>query len=133
MTLNALGEREQAKTFLEESITMREKMNDQRGLAYSLNDLGKVYLDEGNLFAAQEVCLRALKIFEIIGNKEGIIHAHLQRGRIAQAKGTAKEAEQAFQEALIIAVAIQASALIREAQLELEKVVFRQKGHGKLV
>jgi tetratricopeptide (TPR) repeat protein len=53
---------ELALDYYNQSKNLREKMNDKPGLAYSLNNIGTVYLSKENYKTAEEYCMRAYNL-----------------------------------------------------------------------
>lgn len=71
------GQADSADYFLNKSIEQRRKTGDSGGIAASLVELGRVYLDRGDFGAAISNFATALRISEKYGIERGIYHCSL--------------------------------------------------------
>ncbi|BCL34474.1 tetratricopeptide repeat protein [Nostoc sp. MS1] len=69
------GDLDEAIEYINRSLEIHQELNDERGVAMSLNTLAGVYKQKGDLDQALKMYQQSLKIKEKIGDKEGIIIA----------------------------------------------------------
>ena len=65
-----------ALEFFEQSLSIRELLGNQLGMAVVLANIGNVYRDRKQLFEAYERYGKALRISEAIGYKEGVVRTN---------------------------------------------------------
>lgn len=80
--LNTIGASYQVKgnflkaiEFYQQSLKLREKLGDTRGVSSSLANIGSIYISIGEFEKALYYQMKSLKIFEQIGNKAGMASA----------------------------------------------------------
>jgi tetratricopeptide (TPR) repeat protein len=66
------GEYERAAGLLEESLSLRRALGDQRGVALSLHNLGRVAYYRGDYTAARSLCEASLETYRVVGDQAGI-------------------------------------------------------------
>ena len=93
---------EAERSFLE-SIAIKNKIGDRRGVAVSLQNAANLYSQQGKFAAAEAKALEALKIFEELDNKPGIADIHYNLGHIYQDTGQFPRALESFRRALTMA------------------------------
>ena len=54
------------------SLKIREEIGDEKGIALSLNNIGTIYNDKGQVKEALVYYNRSLKIYEDLDDKEGV-------------------------------------------------------------
>jgi len=86
VTIN-LGDYEQARAWLEESLALHRESGDARGIAYSLNNLGVVEIDEGNDARARSLQETSLALHRKLGDKRGITRALNELGAVDIKRG----------------------------------------------
>jgi predicted ATPase/DNA-binding CsgD family transcriptional regulator len=69
---HARGDLDRATKLHEQSLTLRQEMADQRGIAISLNSLANVAVDRLDYEAARELHQRSLALRRELGDKRGI-------------------------------------------------------------
>ncbi|MCE3258666.1 MAG: Tetratricopeptide 2, partial [Bacteroidetes bacterium] len=86
------GQFDKALEFYYRSLDIREKINDQTGIASSLSNIGVIYQNQGKMNKVMEVYERGLAIQKKVGDKRGagislnnIGFLHLNQGDIAKA------------------------------------------------
>jgi tetratricopeptide (TPR) repeat protein len=88
------GDREQARTFLEESAVRLRRAGALFELSGTLNDLGSLELDCGNMALALEMCEESLSIRRMIGDRRGSTAILANLTRIALAAGQVLQARE---------------------------------------
>jgi DNA-binding SARP family transcriptional activator len=81
------GEYTRAEEYYRHSLSIRERMGDQHGLALCWTGLGLVAYDRGDPAHAEEYHRCALAIRERIGDQEGVVFSWSWLMRIAQYRG----------------------------------------------
>lgn len=87
--LNTIGASYQVKgnfakaiDFYQQSLKIREKLNDTKGISASVANIGSIYINIGEFEKALTYQLRSLKIFELMSNKQGMASAYNNIGLI---------------------------------------------------
>lgn len=94
-----MGNLVEAWTLAETSLALYRRLNDQKGIADSLNLLGLIAIDEDNTDAAQQFLEDALKLITDNDHaSRGIVLHNL--ARLASRRGNIEEAQQLYKEAL---------------------------------
>lgn len=93
---------EKAMQYGEEALKLSEKIQWEKGLAQSYNDLGIIYIDQSNFSKAIKYFENSLNIRKNLKDKKGVASAHNKLGIVYQKQGKLKEALQHQLEALTI-------------------------------
>lgn len=87
--LNTIGASYQLKgnyakaiDFYQQSLKIREKLKDTKGISASVANIGSIYINIGEFEKALTYQLRSLKIFELMNNKQGMASAYNNIGLI---------------------------------------------------
>ncbi|MFG1606461.1 tetratricopeptide repeat protein [Actinoplanes sp. NPDC049265] len=96
------GDHVTAEQRYRQSLTIREQLGDQPGLAISYHDLGRVTQDRGDLNAAGRWYRQSVTISEKLGDRPAMASTYHQLGTVAQQQGDLSTAEQWYRQALTI-------------------------------
>ena len=87
--LNTIGASYQLKgnyakaiDFYQQSLKIRERLKDTKGISASVANIGSIYINIGEFEKALTYQLRSLKIFELMNNKQGMASAYNNIGLI---------------------------------------------------
>ncbi len=94
------GDLDVAADFLSRSIEVRRTINDNVGLAGTLNILGLVTQARGDLDGAEKLYNESLAIQRELNNKRGVAGVLLNMGVLALTQGKVEDAEKHWQECL---------------------------------
>ncbi len=97
-----LGEPEQARTYGEKGLVLRQQLGDSYGQARSYFNLGGMADNLGNWKQALQYYKRGVELSQKIGYAEGIFGS-VNIGTLLRSRGDLEEAEQHFQQALRVA------------------------------
>ena len=75
ISLGYQGKYQQALTFYQRSLKIKEKIGDKKGISATLNNMGQIYENQGDYKQALEYHERSLKIKEEIGDKKGMANS----------------------------------------------------------
>lgn len=93
-----------AKVMFNQSLKIRQRLEDYWGQAYGLNNLGKVATDQGDFDQASSLLLSAEYIFDSIDSKDGLMVVFANRARVLLRQGgQADEAIPLIEKALTLA------------------------------
>lgn len=95
-------EPEYQRRLLEESLRLREKIGDQRGVASSLSLLGDLAYERGDYAEARQCALRSLTLYDELGDNLGRALALNHLGQVAGSKGEYGEAKRYYEESLAL-------------------------------
>jgi predicted ATPase len=95
-----------ARVMFNESLKIRQQLNDYWGKAYSLNNLGKVATDQGDFEQAESLLISAQHIFENIDSHDGLMVVYANRARALLQAGHVAEAMPLLDKALNLATQI---------------------------
>ncbi|MEZ4257356.1 MAG: tetratricopeptide repeat protein [Polyangiales bacterium] len=98
----AIGQLDEAMRHLGTGLALFEATEDLRGIASSLDDIGKVHWMRGNYAAAERFMQQALERREELGDRRSIALSHNNLGLVFQDSGRFGEALGAFQRALAL-------------------------------
>ena len=96
----SMGDNEQAKKYLEESLDLRKEIGDKIGIAESLLSLGNVTNSLGDFELAKNYYEESQDIYKILGSKSGIAATTLSLGNIALNQGDYGLAKKYHEESL---------------------------------
>ncbi|HJK91301.1 MAG TPA: tetratricopeptide repeat protein, partial [Polyangiaceae bacterium LLY-WYZ-15_(1-7)] len=96
----SIGQLDEAMRHLGTGQALFEAAGDARGVASSIDDIGKVHWMRGNYEAAERFLQRALEQRQALGDRRSIALSHNNLGLVYQDSGRFTEAKEAFQEAL---------------------------------
>lgn len=88
--------------YSEEALSLSEKLNDKRGIASSLNNLGYVSANLGKMDEALKYYLESMKIWEELGDDKGIATALNELGFVYDATDRRDKALEAYEKSLAI-------------------------------
>jgi tetratricopeptide (TPR) repeat protein len=94
------GELGAARALYEESLAISRDLEDKRGIAGSLRDLGWVAHDQGDYGAARALLEESLALLRELGDKEGIAHSLALLGQLVCDQGDYGAARALFEESL---------------------------------
>ncbi len=97
-----LGHYEKAEEVLQKCLHLFEKLDDQREIADTLNELGHVTYIHGGLLKGKQLIEESLSIYKKIGNGKGMAAPFTTLGNIAYRRGQFKEAKQHYQKSFAI-------------------------------
>ena len=96
------GEYEEARRLYQQSLEIKERLDNQRGRAATLNQLGVIAQDQGEYEEARQLYQQSLEISERLGDQELKATTLNQLGMIAQDQGEYEEARRLYQQNLEI-------------------------------
>jgi len=117
------GELNQAETFLEQSLTLREQVGDLQAIAGSLNNLGIVYYQRGELDRAEECHKRNLALFEEIGGAQRMAFSLSNLALCYWQRGELGRAEEHYQRSLALREQYGNPQDIAEARYQLLRIL----------
>lgn len=120
-----------ALRYTESALELAEEINDQKGRAASLNNVGVFYRNTGNYDKALEYFIIALKIEESIDHKEGMVNALSNIGNIYSLKGNYERALQHFEESLKIIRQLDNKRMLYMIYNNIGNIYNEQKEYGK--
>lgn len=82
--VNALGDHDSAKEWLQKALRIKERLVDKLGMATSYNQLGVVADTESRFEEAQQFYLRALSIHEELKNIDGVVGTLINLANVAE-------------------------------------------------
>jgi tetratricopeptide (TPR) repeat protein len=82
------------------SLKIKEESGDKDGIAISYNNIGNIYMYQGNFPEALKMNYTSLKIYEEIGDKEGIATSFINLGNLYTKLNNPKEAGDYLNKAL---------------------------------
>lgn len=120
------GRYRDARAYLDQSLSLRQKKGERNGIADCLRSLGQVSYEEGQNALARRSLEEAVQIYTSLGNAQARAAALGQLGDVALAEGELNEAEQLYAQGLAIwKEAKQAfwigKFLARQARLSMEQ------------
>ncbi|MBZ5637977.1 MAG: tetratricopeptide repeat protein, partial [Acidobacteriia bacterium] len=98
----SLGKRDEALRYYRDSLAIRERIGDQRGVSVALNNIALVLYDSGKYDDAILTAKRSLHTLEGLGDRAGTAEDYRNLGDIYQGAGKAQEALDAYQKSLDI-------------------------------
>ena len=130
ITAYSVGEYEKAVSNYEESLKIKEELEDKRGIAITLHQIGMVHHVKGEYEKAVSNYEESLKIKEELGDKRGIAITLHQIGMVHHDKGEYEKAVSNYEESLKIEEELGdkrgiASTLGQISKIHLEKRNFR--------
>ncbi len=96
------GKYEQARAHYEESLALRRKQGDKRGIAASLNSLGVIALDQGDYARAEILYEESLALKREVGNRAGISVSLHNLALVFSVQGHYERAQSLYQESLAV-------------------------------
>jgi tetratricopeptide (TPR) repeat protein len=118
-----------AQSLYEESLSLQREVNDRRGAAHSLFNLGNVAVYRDDYSAALEWYEQSLPLFQEIGDRDGIANVLNNLGEVARLQGDYAAADTWLKKALVlyrdlgdknnISIALEAAALLASEQKHL--------------
>ncbi|PCJ83461.1 MAG: hypothetical protein COA57_11185 [Flavobacteriales bacterium] len=88
---------EKGLDYYHKSLKIYEEIGNKQGVANSLNNIGSIYLDEGNAGEAKNHAKRSLDLSQELGNPKLISQATGLLNRIAKREGNYKEALEMYE------------------------------------
>ncbi len=101
-----LGSYAQAQELAQQAGELATQVDDQLGLATSLNHLGRLARDQGDYGQAHDYLLQSLAIRQTIGDQRGIANSLNNLGLVARIQGNYEQAQEYYQQSLTIKQAI---------------------------
>ncbi len=97
-----MGRLEDALSNYQQSLEIKKKIGNKRGIAVSLNEIAQVQSRLGRGAAAQEAYQEALKVRREIGEKKGIGDTLIDLGQFYEDRGDHEQALRSYKESLQI-------------------------------
>jgi tetratricopeptide (TPR) repeat protein len=97
-----VGDLENAEECLNQALTLCEQMNDKRGLADNLGNLGNIAFERGEWARSAELHQQSLDLYAAVGYRRGQAYELCNVAYLVQERGDLGEAAAFFQEALAI-------------------------------
>jgi CHAT domain-containing protein/tetratricopeptide (TPR) repeat protein len=129
-TYNDLGERENAREYLERALAARRAANDRRGEGTTLHNLAGVYNNLGDLSKARATFDLALQVRRELGDKRGELMTLNGLGQLYAGRGDFKQAVPFYEEVQKLAHATGDRRAEAEALFGLGRAA-RQRGNPK--
>jgi tetratricopeptide (TPR) repeat protein len=101
-----LGRYEEAAKYYGQSLAIRRELQDERGAAATLNNLGLVHKHQDNHEAAQPLFEEALQLFRILQENRSMAACLTNLAAVQNANGDCGAADQSASEALVLFRAI---------------------------
>ncbi|MEM7344545.1 MAG: tetratricopeptide repeat protein [Chloroflexota bacterium] len=97
-----VGDHNEAKKLLQESLIIFRKINDPREAAWTLSNLGHCIsnMEEGDQLEAKQVLQESLALYKIVGDKQGIAIVLNNLGYVSYQLGDYEDATQQLQDSL---------------------------------
>lgn len=89
-----------ARTYYDESLSLRRALGDTRGIASTLTHIGNVVWEQGNYPETRAIWEEALALFRQINDQSGIAMALQNLGNLSSDEGNRDLAEQCYEESL---------------------------------
>jgi two-component sensor histidine kinase len=124
------GNKESAIHFWEQSLKIREGLNDQKGIASLLNNIGYVYNDNGSAAKALDFYIRSLKIREAIQDKKGITNSLHNIASIYLSNGDHAKAMEHYRKNLSIQKEINDKKGMAYSYLNIGNLLFKKGDKG---
>jgi tetratricopeptide (TPR) repeat protein len=86
----------EAYDFYKQALTVATQQNDDAQIAYANNNLGRLFLDQGNVLKSLEAHNKALEIFESLHDAIGMEFVHLNLAQLYLSQQNFKLAEEYF-------------------------------------
>ncbi|MEO8665065.1 MAG: tetratricopeptide repeat protein [Ignavibacteria bacterium] len=96
------GNFKKAQKFLETALAIHVEIKDEKGIACSLLNLGRVLWFQGELSHAADLCEHSLGIFRNTGDKRGTATCLISLGIMSLQEGNYDRSEKLFEEGLAI-------------------------------
>lgn len=96
------GELAEARRLYDESLRIQKRLGDQRGIAVTLHELGRLALWQGELEEARSLYDESLRIQKRLGDQRGIAVTLQQLATLAQEQRELEEARRLYNESLEI-------------------------------
>ncbi len=96
------GDYAYARVLLDDSLTLSRGLNDQAGIARSLNFLGYTAFSQGAFDRAEEFLQEGLEIFRSLRDESGLASTLNHLGSVAWLRGDAATARRHFEESLAL-------------------------------
>jgi len=117
--------------YFQQSLEIREQVNDRQGLAKTLNNIGISYLHSGKLDMARDYFERSLTISEDINDANEIASSLFRIGTIYNYKGQYDRALNYLNQSLKYALDLDIKETIKEIYLNLSEVYERSNNYEK--
>jgi tetratricopeptide (TPR) repeat protein len=108
---------------------LHEEIGDKRGMANSLNDLGKVAFQAGNYEEAHSLLKQSLALSRNIDDHRGVVRSLDNLGHVAEAQNQDKQAAACFQEALSDALDLDATPVALDSLVGLATLLIKKRDH----
>ncbi len=96
------GDLGEAEDLYRQSLEIKERLDDEAGMASSFGQLGRLAEERGDSKEAERLYNRSLEISERLGNEDGMATGYHQLGIVAQRRGDLSEAERLYKSSLEI-------------------------------
>jgi tetratricopeptide (TPR) repeat protein len=120
LVYNGLGDRQQALSYYQRALTIREEVGEQAGLAATLNNIGSVYDGLGDRQQALSYYQRALTITEEVGDRWGENVTRYNMAMIYRSQGQFEEAVEALRQV------VELDQQLQHPGLEADRAVLHQ-------
>jgi len=121
----------QALDYFQQSLAIREQINDRPGLAKTLNNIGNSYLYSGKLDMARDYFERSLTVSEELNDANEIANSLLRIGTIYNYKGQYDRALNYLNQSLGFALELDIKETIRDIYENLSEVYARINNYQK--
>jgi predicted ATPase/DNA-binding SARP family transcriptional activator len=113
------GERDRAEAFLLESVDIKQRLGDERGLASNYTNLGNLRARAGDRAEAERYHRESMRFAEAVGDRSGVARAHANLGDLALAESDIEVAERHYARALALKRVLGERAGVFEAYAQL--------------
>lgn len=128
---NAKGENNIALDYLNASLEAKKRINDQKGIARTLNNIGSIYHEQGVYDKAVQFYMDALKIHEKLDNRRGIGGALNNLAIIHRYEGNYETALEYYERSLLLKEEDKDSSAIAVAHLNLATLFIEMRSFQK--
>ncbi|HEY2188174.1 MAG TPA: tetratricopeptide repeat protein, partial [Caldimonas sp.] len=98
----AMSDFSKARTLYEEGLSVWRELDDHRGIAAALGNLGMVSYDQGDFAAARTRHEESLAIWRELGDQRGIARTLIALGNVVVSEGDEPAAESLYEQSLAI-------------------------------
>lgn len=125
------GDTKEARLLYNRSLEIKKKLGDEKGIAVTLHELGRLAQNHGELEEAREFYSQSLEIARRLGNQQNIASTLHELGRLAHYQGELETARRLFEESLEIQKKLEPQSGIAISLYELARLAHSQRNLEK--
>jgi predicted ATPase len=127
----SLGQVQEAKDLLQNSLSINRPLKAYGEMAFSLNILGGIVRNQGEIEEGKQLLQKSLALYEKIGDQVGVANALTQLGTTVALRGEHQEAKQLYQEALALSRKLDNQSVIAYVLNRLGTTLFDLGEYGE--